>query len=79
MWQIFGIWKWRAPGMDDDDVIIATFDTEKMAKDYLSSAKLKNPNHMSKFKRKSLLSGYDQAWVEEYDPPAYTHNPKINF
>ena len=57
---------------------IATFDTEKMARDYIEKSKLKNPaDYRRPFKKKSLLHDYRYAEVEIYEPEYLEHNPTI--
>lgn len=57
---------------------IATFDTEKMARDYIEKSKLKNPkDYRRPFRKNSLLSRFRYAEVEIYDPEILTHNPTI--
>lgn len=63
------------PGDEDYCNIVATFDTEKMAKNYLKKSKLRNSS-VRKFRAKSLLCMYDDASIEKIgDPPP--HNPEI--
>lgn len=67
-----------------EDVIVATFDTEQQAKNYIKNSTLKNPQPRrgfqspKVFRKNSLLYGYDSATVEKYyqhiPPP---HNPTI--
>lgn len=63
----------------DNSVKIATFDTEKQAQDYIKRAKLKRPNSLEQvfFKKRSLLVGYRDAWVDHYEVDDLPHNPKI--
>lgn len=63
--------------------IVATFDSEKDAYDYIKKSKLKNPkkpcwNDGYKFLKKSLLGPYADAEVrEKVSPEPIPHNPKI--
>jgi len=72
----YGGWTGR---VDTHEERIATFDHEKDAKKYIKESMLKTPDRRGRriFKRVSLLSYYDSAWVEEYisDSPL-PHNPK---
>lgn len=57
--------------------IVATFDNEKDAYQYIKKSRLKNPrNNERPFKQKSLLTHFQFATVEELDDPP-PHNPKI--
>ena len=66
---------------DEDGTEVATFDTEKLAKDYVERAKLKNPKDSDRpFRERSLLTYYESVSIDVYDPPIYyppTHNPTI--
>jgi len=57
--------------------LVATFDTEKSAKDYLRKSKLKNTKGNRKFKKKSLLSYYEYADISKYTPCEPTHEPEL--
>ena len=64
--------------MLEEERIVATFDTEKSAKDYLQKSELKNPKWQHKFRSKSLLSLCEYAHVDEYysdGPPP--HEPEL--
>lgn len=61
---------------------IATFDCEKDALDYINKSKLKHvvrnsfaPKRL--FKTNSLLSPYQDVWVEKYEAEDLPHNPRI--
>jgi len=64
---------------------VATFDNKEDAEKYLEKSKLKNiPRNVrhceSRFRTKSLLSRYHDAYVEEFQassPPS--HNPEIKW
>ena len=65
-----------------DDERVATFDSEQDAKRYIKDSKLKQRQSRSfqsdkVFKDKSLLSGYIDAWVEEYVESVLPHNPRL--
>lgn len=60
--------------------IIASFDTEDLASEYIRYSKLKSPKREiwssdMPFKKKSLLGSYSYAEIEEYIPEDYPHNP----
>ena len=46
--------------------VVATFDTEQMAEDYLEKSKLKQPKYRHKYRSSSLCSSWDNCCVEEY-------------
>lgn len=63
-----------------EKILLATFDTEKLAREYIKKARLNIPKHerystAKIFKNKTLLSGCEDAEIETYqDLP---HNPEI--
>ena len=61
------------------ECVVATFDTKQQAEKYIKSATLKSQGYgKEKFRVKSLLCGYDEAWaedIEESSPPP--HNPVV--
>lgn len=65
-------------GSPDVHSRVATFDSEKMAYAYIKKATLSKPSKMNHkiFKRASVLSSYDDAWVEEEDDDI-PHNPAL--
>lgn len=74
----YGYGGWTGETTDIDE-IVATFDNEKDARQYIEDSKLKNPkNKMRPFKTESLLNIFQYAIIEENrycdSPP---HNPKI--
>ena len=56
---------------------VATFDSKKMAEDYVKKSKLKSLGSGRIFRAKSLLSIFNYVEVEEYDPESFPHNPTI--
>lgn len=63
---------------------VATFDTKKMAEDYIRKARLKTKNdygdvsHNPRFRKNSLLWTYENAWADKYYPEEIPpHNPVI--
>ena len=59
-------------------VVIATFDTRKMAQDYIKKSKLKNPSYRKIYRQSSLLSGYEYvSLAEEYEDLSPPHNPTL--
>ena len=59
------VWRW-------DRYEIATFDTKKMAVDYIKKSTLKN----GKFSKRSLLYGCSRAVTEQKTISSIIHNPK---
>jgi hypothetical protein len=62
--------------------IVALFDDEQDAKNYIKESKLKQPKRQAFsspiiFKSKSLLSCAESARVEPYGEPEYPLNPKL--
>jgi hypothetical protein len=67
----------KMPGHDDEVCIVATFDSEEKAHEYIKKATLKSSTFWrKKFSKKSLLGGYDDAYVDYVDW-SYEHNPEI--
>ena len=64
MWVLMGEIQY-ANANQGESYRVALFTSRDKAYTYLESAKLKNPTYHSKFKRRSLLSAYDHAWVDE--------------
>lgn len=66
--------------ISQEKILVATFDSREMAEDYVEHAKLKKPRmgasfFIHTFKKKSLLSPYEEVWIE--DPPTIPHNPEL--
>jgi hypothetical protein len=62
--------------------VVATFDTEKLAREYIEKSKLKKPIKKSygsirPFKQSSLLSFASFAEIESYSFETPPHNPKV--
>lgn len=65
---------------DSTTDIVALFDDENDAKEYIKKSKLKKKREQTYasdivFKQNSLLSGATRAWVEEYFSVQYPFNP----
>ena len=65
-----------------EEKLIATFDNEKDAKDYIKKSKLKHIQKRSYasdkvFKSRSLLSSCESAWVEGHHNEDIPHNPTL--
>ncbi len=71
------------PEVDEESEIVATFDTEEQAMEYIAKSKLKNPvkgrwSSDKVFKSSSLLGRY--SWTDirtVYEPITPPHNPEI--
>lgn len=65
---------------EETEEIIATFDTELMAKQFIDRCRLKQPikstwNSPINFKSNTLLGGYTYADIEIYEVDCIPHNP----
>lgn len=59
--------------------VVATFDNKKDAERYIKDSRLKNPSNRERlFKKKSLLSNFEFATIEGFEPyyPP-PHNPEM--
>ena len=73
----YGYGGWTGVTTDKEEVV-ATFDLEKDAHEYIKKARLKNPKRLDHrpFRNKSLLTNYEYAEVvEEVKEPPPPHNP----
>ena len=61
-----------------EEEVVATFDSKRKAEKYIKDSTLKHPKVGNRFRNKSLLGHWEDAWVEkkeeEIPPP---HNPTI--
>lgn len=69
MYALVGYNRAQFPGEEDRDEIVALFSTRELANKYLRSVMLKHPHRDSSFAYNSLLRGYRDAYIEEYEPP----------
>ena len=56
---------------------VALFDRKRDAEEYIRKSRLKVPQAHRIFRRKSLLSYYRTAWVDEHYPEDLPVNPEI--
>ena len=87
MFYLYGIQVEYVPNVYDDEGratsikdLIATFDKREAAQEYVKKSKLKNPKREIwtldvNFRSDSLLSGYNDAEIEEHRDEDIPHNP----
>ena len=68
---------YESEGWEDN---VALFDSKEAAHAYLAAAWLKGKRHWDRnpFRKKSLLSMYDSAWVEEWEDEDLPVNPTLD-
>ena len=71
MWVLFGANEYYSETKER----IASFSSEKLAKEYIEKSKLKNITLYRMFKRNSMLSNCVDAWVEWEDDLVYDPDP----
>lgn len=61
-----------------EETVVATFDTEQMAHEYVVRSKLQHPrSRRHPFKQKSLLNGFEYAEIQKACAAPPPHNPRI--
>jgi len=74
LWVLMGRYEY---GFGIDPQPVALFTSDRLAFDYIKKAKLKNPTRDKVFRNKSLLSHFEDAWVERYYQDDLPLDPKI--
>lgn len=83
LWAIYAVESWGCDcgdcTVDDEDEVVATFDSKKSAERYLEQSRLKRPTYLRQFKYRSLLAYYRNPYVKIYEPIPETHEPKVDW
>jgi len=77
MWELRAS-RYSTPHDDgEQEILIAQFTTQKLAEKYLRDSTLKRPTIARPYKRASLLSTYNVAWVEREEEEIILIDPTI--